>query len=132
MWMCVLKGLSAGAHADLFTLASNRYAAADWRRGPKGALAQASRGRTRTVAIWAQQVVPLGKALQLTLGVRGEWWRADRGLNFSLAPALSVRQPALSRQGLSPKASLRWLLAPHWSLSLSAGQRPDVSHHNLK
>ena len=117
-----LNGVSAGAHADFFTLASNRYAAADWLRGPKGALTQASRGRTRTAALWAQDILPLGDAVQLTLGARYEWWRAGRGFNFSLAPALSVNQPELSARGLSPKASLRWRPDAQWSVMLSAGQ----------
>ncbi|MEA3002200.1 MAG: iron complex outerrane recepter protein [Sphingomonadales bacterium] len=124
------RGLSAGAHFDLFTLASNRYAATDWLTGPKGALTQAARGRTRSAALWAQDAIPLGPTLQLTLGARYEWWRADRGLNFSLAPALSVNQPALAKQGFSPKANLRWRPAAHWSLTLSAGQAyrfPTVS-----
>jgi iron complex outermembrane receptor protein len=125
-----LHGLSAGAHADLFTLASNRYAAANWLDGPKGALTQASRGRTRTAALWAQEMLPLASRLQLTLGARYEWWRADRGVNFSLAPALSVSQPTLARQGVSPKASLRWRPGDHWNVTLSAGQAyrfPTVS-----
>jgi iron complex outermembrane receptor protein len=125
-----LHGLSAGAHADIFTLASNRYATTNWLTGPKGALTQASRGRTRTEALWAQDVLPLASGLQLTLGARYEWWRADRGFNFSLAPALSANQPALARQGLSPKASLRWHPDSHWNFTLSAGQAyrfPTVS-----
>jgi iron complex outermembrane receptor protein len=124
------RGLSAGAHLDLFTLASNRYATADWRRGPESALTQAARGRTRTAALWAQDVAPLGDTLQLTIGARYEWWRADRGFNFSLAPLLSANQPMLSKQGLSPKASLRWRSGRHVVVTLSAGQAfrfPTVS-----
>ena len=58
----------------------------------------------------------------LTAGARYEWWRADRGLNFSLSPALSVAQPEQSRHGFSPKASLRWAVSGPWSVTLSAGQ----------
>jgi iron complex outermembrane receptor protein len=124
------RGLSAGAHFDLFTFASNRYTTADWLRGPEGALTQAARGRTRTAALWAQDTASLGDTLQLTLGARYEWWRADRGFNFSLAPALSANQPMLSKQGLSPKASLRWRAGGHVGITLSAGQAfrfPTVS-----
>lgn len=125
-----LKGLSAGGHFDTFRLESDRYAATDWLNGPKGALTQASRGRTRTAALWAQEAISFAPALQLTLGARYEWWRASRGFNFSLAPALSASQPALSKQGLSPKASLRWRADSHWTVTLSAGQAwrfPTVS-----
>ncbi|HEY1606349.1 MAG TPA: TonB-dependent receptor [Allosphingosinicella sp.] len=125
-----LKGLSAGGHLDLFRLESDRFAAADWRSGPEGAPTQVSRGRMRTAAIWAQDVVRLAPSLQLILGARYEWWRAFQGFNFSSAPALSVNQPALAKQGLSPKASLRWRPDAHWTLTLSGGQAfrfPTVS-----
>ncbi|HEX5183760.1 MAG TPA: TonB-dependent receptor [Allosphingosinicella sp.] len=125
-----LKGFSAGGHLDLFRLESDRYAAADWRSDPEGALSQASRGRTRTAALWAQDVVRLAPSLQLILGARYEWWRASQGFNFSLAPALSVNQPPLTKRGLSPKASLRWRPDAHWTLTLSGGQAfrfPTVS-----
>ena len=121
---------SFGLHGDRFVLASNRYAAADWRRGPAGALSQASRGRTRTLALWAQDRWTLGGGLELTLGARYEWWRAYDGFNFSAVPALSVAQPGLRRQGLSPKASLRWSRGGGWRVTLSAGQAyrfPTVS-----
>jgi iron complex outermembrane receptor protein len=115
-------GFSAGAHHDRFTLQNNRYAARDWLRGDDGALLQAARGHTTTEALWAQQALALAPRLRLTVGGRYEWWRAYGGFNFSAAPALAIAQPALSRTGLSPKASLRYEPAKEWSLTLSAGQ----------
>jgi iron complex outermembrane receptor protein len=122
--------LSFGAHYDRFELASNRYAAVDWRRGEAGALLQAARGRTRTAALWVQDRLGLSGGLSLTLGGRYEWWRAYDGFNFSLAPALSVRQPSRNAGAFSPKASLQWLPSDVWSVTLSAGQAyrfPTVS-----
>jgi iron complex outermembrane receptor protein len=115
-------GTRAGAHWDRVRLQSHRVAAADWLHGPAGALTQASEGRTTTSAVWAQQTVALAPSLSFTGGARYEWWRADRGLNFSLSPALSVAQPEQSRHGFSPKASLRWAVAEPWSVTLSVGQ----------
>jgi iron complex outermembrane receptor protein len=66
----------------------------------------------------------------LTLGVRQEHWRAFDGLNLSLSPASSVRQPQLSADRTSPKAVLAWTPAPAWRVSLSAGEAwrfPTVS-----
>jgi iron complex outermembrane recepter protein len=68
--------------------------------------------------------------VDLTLGARYEWWRAYRGFNFSLTPALSVSHPEQRREGVSPKMSLRWGPAKGWSVTLSAGQAyrfPTVS-----
>jgi iron complex outermembrane receptor protein len=123
-------GLRGGAHDDGFRLNSRRFATADWRRGAEGALSQLAQGRTRAVALWAEQALDLAETLQLTLGARYEWWRAHGGRNFSLAPALDVAQPSRSSEGLSPKASLRWLPARGLSLTFSAGQAyrfPTVS-----
>ena len=111
-----------GGHADGFRLASNRFATADWLAGPEGALTQAARGRTRTFAIWAQDRLALAPALELTLGARYEWWRAYEGFNFSLAPALSVDQPARAQRGFSPKASVSWRPTDSWRVTLSAAQ----------
>src|SRR5206468_995555 len=71
--------LSFGLHGDRFDLASNRYAAGDWRHGEAGALTQASRGRTRTLAVWGQDRWTLGRGVELILGARYEWWRAYDG-----------------------------------------------------
>jgi iron complex outermembrane receptor protein len=115
-------GLAAGLHYDGFLLSSHRYAATDWLDGEEGALTQAARGRTRTLAAWGEGRFDLAPRWQVTLGARYESWRAYDGFNFSLAPALSVAQPELSRHGLSPKASLAWIPSQRWSFTLSAGQ----------
>jgi iron complex outermembrane receptor protein len=123
----VLRG---GAHYDGFRLNSRRFATTDWRGGPPGALTQLAQGRTRTLAWWAEGETDLTDDLQLTVGARYEDWRAHRGRNFSLAPALDVAQPEQSADGISPKASLRWLPARGFSFTLSAGQAyrfPTVS-----
>jgi iron complex outermembrane receptor protein len=122
--------LSLGAHADLYRLRSERFSTADWRGGDAGPLVQAARGRTRTLALWAQDRWTLAPALELTLGARAEWWRAFGGVNFSLTPALSVVQPQQERSAISPKASLTWRPAAGWQLTLSASQAsrfPTVS-----
>lgn len=122
--------LSFGLHGDRFELASNRYATTDWRHGDAGALAQASRGDTRTLAVWGQDLWTLGGGFELMLGGRYEWWRAYGGFNFSASPALSVSQPELRREGFSPKASLRWIGGQGWRVALAAGQAyrfPTVS-----
>ena len=123
-------GLRGGAHYDGFRLNSRRFATADWRGGPPGALTQLAEGRTRTLALWGEGEIDLADSVQLTLGARYEDWRAYGGRNFSLAPALDVAQPGQSADGISPKASLRWLPARGLSLTLSAGQAyrfPTVS-----
>jgi iron complex outermembrane receptor protein len=122
--------LGFGGHYDGFALASGRYATGDWLHGAAGALTQAARGRTRTAALWLQDGWTAAPGLELVLGARYEWWRAYDGFNFSLAPALSVHQPAREAHGLSPKASLRWRPAEGWSVTASAGQAyrfPTVS-----
>ncbi|HYG47023.1 MAG TPA: TonB-dependent receptor [Allosphingosinicella sp.] len=123
-------GLRGGAHYDGFRLNSRRFATPDWREGAPGVLNQLAQGRTRTFALWAEDEFNLADTLRLTVGARYEWWRAHGGRNFSLAPALDVAQPEREAEGISPKASLRWLPAKGLSLGLSAGQAyrfPTVS-----
>jgi iron complex outermembrane receptor protein len=123
-------GLRGGAHYDGFRLNSRRFATADWRGGAPGALSQLAQGKTRTLALWAENGFDLADNVQLTLGARYEGWRAYGGRNFSLAPALDAAQPRQSADGISPKASLRWLPARGFSLTLAAGQAyrfPTVS-----
>lgn len=113
--------LSAGAHGDRYTLASNRYLTSDWRTGAPGALDLRAAGRTRTAALWAEDAWRLGD-LTLTAGARYEWWKADRGANISRAPAIAVVQPPRTADHLSPKATLAWRLVPALTARLSYGE----------
>ncbi|HSI16735.1 MAG TPA: TonB-dependent receptor [Sphingomonas sp.] len=117
--------ISAGYHRDRFTLASNRYGTTDWITGSEGALNLASRGRTRTDALWAQDAWHFAPALTLTIGARQEWWRASNGYNFGLQTALppfEKVQPARAASGISPKASLAWAPSADWKATLSFGR----------
>ncbi len=113
--------LSAGAHVDRYTLASNRYLTTDWLTGPPGTLDLKAAGRTRTAAVWAEDAWSLGD-LTLTVGGRYEWWQADRGVNISRAPAIAAVQPTRAADHLSPKATLAYRLAPALTARLSYGE----------
>lgn len=111
-----------GAHGDRYTLNSNRYAMADWIAGAPGQLNLQSRGRTRTVGLWAQDAWTVIPDLTLALGGRYEWWRAYDGVNYSLSPTIAAVQPVRSAKKFSPKASLAWEAAPDWTLRASFGE----------
>ncbi|MEJ7934126.1 TonB-dependent receptor [Sphingobium sp. AN558] len=114
--------LSIGGHADRNTLRAATYLASNWLDdATEGALSTTSRGRTRTLALWAQDVIGLAPQLSLTLGARHEWWRAWGGFN-QVASGASVIQPERRFSGISPKASLEWRPASQWSARLSLGQ----------
>lgn len=122
--------LSFGLHLDRYELSNTRRSLADWRDSDTGPLASQALGKTRTLAVWAQDAVTLTPDLTLTLGGRYEAWKAYNGVNYSAAPALSLRQPERSAGRFSPKASLAWTPAPDWRLSLSYGDAwrfPTVS-----
>jgi iron complex outermembrane receptor protein len=113
--------LTFGAHQDSFRLDNPRFALADWTSGSPGATLARNAGRTRTQALWAQDVWQVAPALKLTLGGRFERWRAYDGVNFSAAPALNVTQPTLSHETFSPKAVLAWSPSDAWTLKASLG-----------
>ncbi len=120
-----------GAHQDRFRLDNPRFALADWRHGPAvGAAIANSQGKTRTRALWAQDVWAATPDVKVTLGGRYEHWRAYDGLNVSAAPALNVRQPTVSHDRVSPKGVVAWSFAPTWTLkgSLAIANRfPTVT-----
>jgi len=122
--------LHAGGHYDAFTLRSRRFATADWLNGSAGALAQESLGHTRTLALWGEDEWAIAPDLMLTLGARYEWWKAYDGRVFPLSAPADPNQPSRSAEGLSPKASLHWEPARHWTATLSVGRAlrfPTVS-----
>ncbi len=122
--------LSFGAHYDHETLKSLKYNTADWKHGREGAPATASRGKTHTAALWAQDVWRFAPQWKATLGLRYEDWNASGGLNYSLAPPQNVAQPKQSGSFFSPKASLAWQPDAAWTLTASYGRAyrmPTVS-----
>jgi iron complex outermembrane recepter protein len=113
--------ISFGAHADRYVLDTRTYSLADWRDPTtQGTATALSRGRTRTLAVWAQDQLELGGDFLLTLGARQEWWRAWNGRNVTADGA--VDQPERRAAAFSPKASLEWRPDEHWSARLSFGQ----------
>lgn len=122
--------IHGGAHYDGFTLQSRRFTTSHWLRGEAATLAQQSLGKTRALALWAEDEWMAAPGLTLTIGARYEWWKAYGGRNFSASPALDVQQPERSAQGLSPKVSVRFEPADRWSITLSGGRAlrfPTVS-----
>ncbi|GAB2891078.1 TonB-dependent receptor [Paraburkholderia jirisanensis] len=117
--------VSFGAHYDQFKLVSPTFNAADWASEGEGSLFSNSLGKTQTSALWAQDVWRIAPTLQATLGGRYEMWRAYDGFNFATGSngvGVAVNQPSLSRNGFSPKASLRWDLSDIWSVTGSFGK----------
>lgn len=121
-WRAGNNTLSAGGHLDRYAINSNRYVTTDWLVGNKGTLNLTSAGKTRTAALWIQDVLQIGETLSMTVGGRYEWWRAYDGVNFSLSPALSVNQPERKAEGFSPKVSIEWRPADRWRTRLSFGK----------
>ncbi|MDP3659679.1 TonB-dependent receptor [Phenylobacterium sp.] len=116
-----MHAIRLGAHWDRYKLANQRFNTTDWRSGPKGALASASRGQTETKSLWAEDLIKLSDAFDLTLGARYEAWEASKGINYSLTPALNVAQPGLKSDKVSPKAVLKWSPNDDWRATASVG-----------
>jgi iron complex outermembrane receptor protein len=110
-----------GAHYDSFRLNNPRYALVDWISGSDGAVVSESRGRTRTQALWVQDIWSLGPRWRIALGGRWELWQATDGINASVSPALDVVQPRVAAAAFSPKAVLTYAMAPGWTLKAAAG-----------
>lgn len=122
-WRAGAHTLSFGGHGDRETLSNATWGAANWLDdSTQGALRASSQGKTRTLALWAQDLVQVAPGLSLTLGARQEWWRAWAGYGFSYTAGAPVIQPERHATGFSPKLSVAWNPTPSWILRLSGGQ----------
>lgn len=112
--------ITFGAHDDRYKLYNPTFNTAEWTGGGFTSVASEGDGKTRTQALWVQDVWRIATDVKLTVGVRYEDWLAYDGLNLN--GATIVRQPTLTRTNVSPKATLAWTPAPKWEATLSLGQ----------
>ncbi len=101
-----------GVHQNRNKLYNPTFNTADWRNAdaPYTGVATEGDGKTRTQALWLQDVVALTPTLRLTAGLRSENFRASDGLNVN--GATTVRQPTVTDHALSPKLTLAWSPSP--------------------
>lgn len=111
-----------GAHDDRYQLYNPTFATADWRNSesPSAGIATEGSGKTRTQALWIQDVWAVTPDVKLTAGARYEDFRAYDGRNIN--GATTVRQPTVTDHGFSPKAQLAWTATPQWLVTASIGQ----------
>lgn len=113
--------VSFGAHDDRYNLTNPTFDTGDWKTGaPRNGVATQGDGKTRTQALWLEDIWRVTKAVTLTLGARHEVWRAYDGLNRNGRTV--VRQPDVRDRGFSPKASAAWHPSPAWRITGSFGQ----------
>jgi iron complex outermembrane receptor protein len=108
--------ISAGVHADQYTLANPTYNTRAW-QDPDSVtgLYSAGSGKTQTNALWLQDAWQVAPDWLATIGGRFEQWKASDG--FNLSGKTAVYQPVEKASGFSPKATLRWEMAPTWRLT---------------
>lgn len=113
--------VSFGAHYDQYTLFNPTYNTPDWTTGATySSIATEGDGKTRTMALWAQDSWRITDALKLTVGGRYEQWKGFDGYNVN--GATKVTQPTVNANTFSPKAILAWTASPDWTFTASAGQ----------
>lgn len=121
--------LSAGIHSDQYSLNNPVFNTSNW-TDPNSFTTPftISRGKTKTDALWVQDVWKLFPALKATLGGRYENWKAYEGYN--LDGATEVSQPKVTSTDFSPKASISWVASEDWLITNSFGKAyryPTVS-----
>jgi iron complex outermembrane receptor protein len=111
-----------GVHDDHYQLLNTTYNTADWtsKTGAYTGVATQGDGKTRTRALWAQEVWRVRPNLKLTAGGRLESWRAYEGFNKN--GATEIRQPEASATRFSPKATISWEAERRWSVMASVGK----------
>lgn len=121
---------SFGLHDDQYKLNSTAYNTSNWTvaNSYTGVNTQ-SLGKTRTDAMWVQDVFRFAKDFKATLGGRYEEWRAFDGYNFSSGKA-PISQQSMDSNKFSPKASISWAASNDWIVTNSFGKAyrfPTVS-----
>ena len=109
--------VSFGVHHDRYTLNNPTYNTPNWITSSdsgNGTLFTYGKGTTETTALWLQDAWNITPRVRLTLGARGEQWKAYDGFNF--AGTLGVFQPPQQSTNFSPKASVFWQFDPDLEL----------------
>ncbi|MDE1150153.1 MAG: TonB-dependent receptor [Azospirillaceae bacterium] len=129
-WLGGNHTVSAGVHGDEYELVNPTYSTATWGTGSDQgqSLYSSGRGKTQTLALWAEDAWALLPDWTLTLGGRLEHWRAFDGYNYS--GTTGVNQAGADATRFSPKASLAWAAASDLTVTASFGEAyrfPTVS-----
>jgi iron complex outermembrane receptor protein len=115
--------VSFGGHHDKYVLNNPTFNAPNWQTGPdygNGTTFSQGLGKTETWALWLQDAWKITPDVKLTLGLRGETWKAYSG--FNQGGTASAFQPELGASNLSPKATLSWQFQPEWNAKFSFGE----------
>ncbi len=121
-----LKGLhtlSIGYHFDRYFTDNETWNAADWKRDERTTLRDASSGKTKTHALFAEDTWDLTDQWSVYLGGRYEWWKAYDGAKSTEADGVRITTdlPDRSESNLSPKLSTTFRPTPDWRLRYSLG-----------
>ena len=113
--------VSFGAHDDRYKLYNPTVNSTDWLAdAPATTTATEGDGKTRTQALFVQDIWQITRELKATAGVRYEEWRSYDGYNVN--GAVVVNQPSVGAKKYSPKATLAWTPAPAWIVSALVGK----------
>jgi iron complex outermembrane recepter protein len=121
-----LKGLhtvSIGYHFDRYFTDNETWNAADWKRDDRTSLRDASRGKTRTQAVFAEDAWDLTDQWSVYLGARYEWWKAYDGAKAAEVDGVRITTdlPDRRESNLSPKLSTTFRPTEEWRLRYSLG-----------
>lgn len=115
--------VSFGVHGDQYTLNNPTFALSSWLTSPDtgtSLLTTLGAGKTQTWGLWVQDKWTVAPHWTVTLGARGETWRAFDGYN--IANNVTISQPAVTSTDISPKASIAWQFDPQWSTKFNFGR----------
>jgi len=121
-WRSELKNpthtITFGAHDDRYKLYNPTLNTPDWLGdAPATTTVSEGNGKTRTQALFLQELWQTSPDVKVTIGGRYEEWRAYDGYNANGATA--VRQPTVSAEKFSPKTSVAWTYARDWVVTVS-------------
>lgn len=109
--------IAIGVNASRYRAEQSLFSTARWREATGRTLATRTGGRTRTLALFAEDAINLGEELTITPGIRAEFWRSWRGERTIGPNSIFYRERRERR--IDPKLSARWAFARGWAAELS-------------
>ena len=121
-WTGGRHSLTVGLHANDYTLAQRTDTLPDW-RSTSGVENQFVGGKTKLMALYAQDAWRLAQGWTATMGLRWESWEAFDGKQvFTPAPPAPTVYADRKLVATSPKFSLAWDPVADLTLRISAGE----------
>ena len=114
--------LAVGLNVNQYETREGLYETQNWRTAANPYFRSETFGRSMSAGVYVEDEFTLTARSSVTLGLRGDWWRAhDGGITKDTGIVSSDVYPERDDQSVSPKLSYEVRWGEAWDLQLSVG-----------